>query len=241
MTHPVPLERPRLPDRPLRAGRDVMDDLVALVAERGLLPGDRLPPEVDLARMLGVGRSKLREALATWRRMGLVSRNKGAGTMLTLPVTGRTLAVPLAVTLEAESLLRTLAVRRPLEVEAVRLAARNATGEDRDRIAARMRDLMATFEAGADWRAADHAFHAAIHEATGNPLFGQLIGQLQRAFAEIYEAPFGRPQLGSGTIPLHRPLAEAVIAGDADEGAAAMAQILDETEAAARAVIEGLA
>ncbi len=36
----------------------MMDDLVALVAERGLLPGDRLPPEVELARMRGVGRSE---------------------------------------------------------------------------------------------------------------------------------------------------------------------------------------
>ncbi len=258
MNHPAPLAGPGLPRRSPQAersgagrsgagrsgarrpgaGRDVVDDLVALVAERGLTTGDRLPPEVDLARRLGVGRSKLREALTAWQRMGIVSRNKGAGTVLTLPVTGRTLALPLAVTLEAESLLRTLAVRRPLEVEAVRLAARGATEADRGRIGARMLDLLAAFEAGQDWRAADHAFHAAIHDATGNPLFGQLIGQLQRAFAEVYEAPFGMPQLGAETIPLHRPLAEAVVAGEADRGAALMTQILDETEAAARAVTE---
>jgi DNA-binding FadR family transcriptional regulator len=147
------------------------------------------------------------------------------------------LALPFAVTLEAESLLRTLAVRRPLEIEAVRLAARNATATDRDRIIARMLDLMIAFEAGEDWREADHAFHGAIHDATGNPLFGQLIRQLQRAFAEIYEVPFGMPELGSATIPLHRPLAEAVVAGDSAGASELMARILDETEAAARAVM----
>jgi GntR family transcriptional repressor for pyruvate dehydrogenase complex len=220
-----------------RSERDVMDDLVALVGQLGLKPGDRLPPEVELARTLGVGRSKLRETLTAWQRTGILSRNKGAGTVLAAPITGRTLALPFAVTLEAESLLRTLAVRRPLEIEAVRLAARNATATDRDRIIARMLDLMIAFEAGEDWREADHAFHGAIHDATGNPLFGQLIRQLQRAFAEIYEVPFGMPELGSATIPLHRPLAEAVVAGDSAGASELMARILDETEAAARAVM----
>ena len=220
----------------LRRGGDVLGALVALVGERRLGPGDRLPPEVELARTLGVGRAKLRETLVAWQRMGLVSRNKGAGTVLTAPIGPRMVALPLAVTLEAESLLQTLAVRRPLEVEAVRLAARHAGATDRERIASRLLDLMAAFEAGADWRRADHAFHGAIHEASGNPLFGQLIGQLHRAFAAVYEAPFGTPQLGSATIPLHRPLAEAVVTGDAEGGAALMARILDETEAAARAV-----
>ena len=224
-----------------RTGRDVIDDLVSLIAERGLGPGDRLPPELELARTLGVGRSKLREALAAWQRMGIVIRNKGAGTMLAAPISGRPLALPLSVSLEAESLLRTLAVRRPLEIEAVRLAADRSLPSDRDRIMARMLDLMGVHEAGEDWRAADHSFHGAIHDATANPLFGQLIGQLQRAFAEVYEAPFGMPQLGAETIPLHRPLAEAVVAGDGATAAALMARILDQTEASARAVIGDMA
>jgi GntR family transcriptional regulator, transcriptional repressor for pyruvate dehydrogenase complex len=226
-------------DRQTHVSRDVMDDLVALVVAEGLKPGDRLPPEMELARHLGVSRHKLREVLTAWTRVGIVSRNKGAGTVLAAPITGRTLHLPLAVTVEAESLLRTLAVRRPLEIEAVRLAARDAAPAARDRIAARMLDLMAVHESGADWRAADRALHVAIHDATGNPLFGQLIGQLQRAFDEVYETPFGMPHLGSDTIPLHRPLAEAVVAGRGEEAAGLMARILDDTEAAARAVLEG--
>jgi DNA-binding FadR family transcriptional regulator len=221
-----------------RPARDVVGDLVALVGERGLGPGDRLPPELELARLLGVGRSKLRETLVAWQQMGIVSRNKGAGTVLAAPIGGRTLALPLAVTIEMESLLRTLAVRRPLEIEAVRLAARGATPAARDQITARMLHLMAVFYAGEDWRRADHAFHAAIHDATGNPLFGQLIGQLQRAFLEVYEAPFGTPQLGSETIPLHRDLGEAVVGGDEEAGVALITRILDDTEAAARRVAE---
>ena len=225
-------------DTPARGGCDVLDELAALVGRRGLEPGDRLPPEVELARTLGVGRSKMREALTAWHRMGIVTRNRGAGTVLAAPVGGRILALPLAVTLEAESLLRTLAVRRPLEIEAVRVAARAATPAARDRITARMLDLMLAFEAGEDWRAPDRAFHQAVHDATGNPLFGQVIAQLQRAFDEVYRAPFGRPQLGAETIPAHRALAEAVTAGRPDRAARLMVDIMDGTEAAARAALE---
>lgn len=218
--------------------RDVLDALVGMIEARRLGVGDRLPPEMELARELGVGRSTVREALRSWQSMGIVTRNKGAGTVLAAEISGRSMQLPLSVNLEAESLLRTLAVRRPLEVEAVKLAARNATERDRHEITGRMLELMEIYESGGDWRAADGAFHAAIHAASGNPLFGQLIAQLQRAFAEVYEAPFGEPQLGHTTVPLHRPLAEAVVEGRDAVAATLMQEILDETERAAKDIMK---
>ncbi|SFG39319.1 transcriptional regulator, GntR family [Palleronia marisminoris] len=218
--------------------RDVLDALLGMIEARQLGIGDRLPPEMELARTLGVGRSTVREALRSWQDMGIVSRNKGAGTVLAAEISGRSMQLPLSVSLEAESLLRTLAVRRPLEIEAVRLAARNATERDRHAITGRMLDLMQAYDSGDDWRAADHRFHAAIHEASGNPLFGQIITQLQRAFAEVYEAPFGEPQLGHATVPRHRPLAEAVVEGRDAVAAGLMQEILEETEIAARQIMK---
>ena len=86
---------------------------------------------------------------------------------------------------------------------------------------------MAVFEAGEDWRPADHRFHNAVHDATGNPLFRQFIEQIQKAFHDIYETPFGKPHLGQDTIPLHRPLADAIIAGDEDKAAELTEMIID--------------
>jgi DNA-binding FadR family transcriptional regulator len=218
--------------------RQVMDALLDIIQAEGLGAGDRLPAEVDLARRLGLGRGTVREAFKSWEAMGIVTRNKGAGTVLATDISGREMHLPLSVTLEAESLARTLAVRRPLEIEAVRIAARAASERQRHEIRGLMLELMERYESGGDWREADHRFHAAIHDATGNPLFGQLIGQLQRAFHDIYEAPFGQPQLGHATIPQHRDLAEAVVAGKADRAATLMAVILDDVIAAAAAMTE---
>lgn len=196
------------------APRDVPRALIALIEEEGLKVGDRLPPELDLVRRLGFGRSTIRETLKTWESMGVVSRNKGAGTRLIAEISTNTLRVALTIKHEAESLLRMQQVRKPLEIEAVRIATRLATPEQRKVINARAAELMAVYEAGEDWRPADHRFHNAIHEATGNPLFRQFIEQIQKAFHDIYETPFGKAHLGQETIPLHRPLADAIIAGD---------------------------
>ncbi|POF28244.1 FadR/GntR family transcriptional regulator [Roseibium marinum] len=206
---------------------DVPRALIRLIEEEGLKVGDRLPPELDLVQRLGFGRSTIRETLKTWESMGVVSRNKGAGTRLTAEISRNTVRVALTIKHEAISLLRMLQVRRPLEIEAVRIAARLATPEQRKLINARAAELMAVFEAGEDWRPADHRFHNAIHDATGNPLFRQFVEQIQKCFHDIYDTPFGKAHLGEDTIPLHRPLADAIIAGDEEKAAGLTATIID--------------
>ena len=114
-----------------------------------------------------------------------------------------------------------------------------STEQDRKVIVARMAELIAVFEAGEDWRPADHRFHAAIHDATGNPLFGQLIWQIHHAFHDIYDTPFGKAHLGATTIPLHKPLAEAISAGDEHRAAELTGQILDIVEVEVRQEMEG--
>ncbi|MEM8951763.1 MAG: FCD domain-containing protein [Pseudomonadota bacterium] len=215
----------------------MLEALSRMVERAGLGIGDRLPPEIELAERLGIGRAKLREALIAWQNMGIVTRNKKAGTILAAEVSRKAIWIPLTLNVEAESLLRTHAVRRPLEIEAVRLAARHVSDAQGRVIIARSAELIAVYEAGEDWRAADNRLHDAIHEASGNPLFNQLIRQIQKTFNEIYDAPFGEPELGHATIPMHHGLAQAIAAGDEEAAAAVMAGIMDRLEEDVRAVV----
>ncbi len=219
--------------------RDVLEALSLMIERAGLGIGDRLPPEVEIAKKLNVGRSKVREAMIAWQNMGIVTRNKKAGTRLAAEVSSNAIHLPMTLKLEAESLLRTHAVRRPLEIESVRVAAKNMSEQQGLVILARSAELMAAYEAGEDWRAADHRFHASIHQASGNPLFEQLIRQIQGGFNAIYEAPFGQPHLGQATIPLHPDLARAVVDRDGDTAANVMETIMDMVEAEVVAIMEG--
>lgn len=218
--------------------RDVLDALSRMIEKEELKIGDRLPPEIEIARQLGIGRAKVREALTSWQNMGIVTRNKKAGTRLAAEVSSNAIHLPVTLKLEAESLLRTHAVRRPLELETTRLAARHASRQERLLIEARAAELMAVFQAGEDWRAADYQFHAAIHAACGNPLFGQFILQIQQGFHEVYEAPFGQPHLGAASIPLHAPLAVAVVAGEEAQAVRLLTEIMDMVETEIRQVME---
>ncbi|SDW79419.1 transcriptional regulator, GntR family [Ruegeria halocynthiae] len=218
--------------------RDVLDALSAMIDAEGLRVGDRLPPEVEIARQLGIGRAKVREALTSWQNMGIVVRNKKAGTRLAAEVSANAIHLPLTLKLEAESLLRTHSVRRPLEIEAARMAALNCTEAQGRLITARVAELIATHAAGEDWRQADYRFHSSLHDTCGNPLFGQLIRQIQQGFNEVYEAPFGQPHLGQATIPIHIHLAEAVVSGNADEAGRIVGEIMDMVEAEILQIME---
>ncbi|MEZ5797628.1 MAG: FCD domain-containing protein [Paracoccaceae bacterium] len=228
-----------LPDPGPRKSREVLRLLAELVEAEGLGVGDRLPPEVEMARRFGLGRSTVREALRQWETLGIIARNKGAGTRIVTEISTRSLHLPLTVQIEADSLHRMLEVRRPLEIEAVRLAARQASPAAKRLIGQRMAELLAVHAAGEDWRPADYLFHAAIHEATGNPLFAKLISQIHRGFHDIYDAPFGQPQLGHATIPMHRALAEAIIAGDEPMAVQVITRILSDVDEAATETARG--
>jgi DNA-binding FadR family transcriptional regulator len=83
------------------------------------------------------------------------------------------------------------------------------------------------------------AFHAAICHATGNPMFGQLLQQMDEALERSAESPFSVPGFGLASFPPHRDLSDAIVAGDADGAEAALRRIIDLVEDEIRAIIAG--
>lgn len=209
-----------------------------LVEASGLVVGDRLPAETSLAQDLGFGRSTIREVLRQWESLGIVTRRKSAGTTIVSEISTRTLHIPLSLQVEAGSILRMLEVRRPLELEAVRLCCGRASDDAMRRIRARGAELISVYEAGEDWRPADHRYHREIHLGAGNDLFAQMIEQIQYFYTGPADAPLGA-RLGKSTIPLHADLTEAIISRDADRAAKAMSDIMTDVEIEARELIEG--
>jgi DNA-binding FadR family transcriptional regulator len=218
-------------------GLVVLDALAAMIDRAGLKVGDKLPPEVALAQRLGVGRSTVREALKRWEGLGLIRRRRGDGTYLAARVQTSAGAVPVMVQLEGQALLRLLEVRRTLETGAVAKAAREATLAQRAAIEGLCRTLLDAVAAGRSWREADWAFHAAVHDASGNPLYGQILRRLDEMLDRSAGSPFERAAFGLGSFPFHADLAAALRAGDAPGAVVAAHAIIDSVEREVRGLI----
>ncbi len=218
-------------------GAAVLDALAGMIERAGLQIGDRLPPEVQLAEALGVGRSTMREALNRWEGLGIIRRRRGDGTYLSARVQTSAGAVPVMVQLEGAALLHLIEVRRALENEAVRKAAINATPAQRRDIGRLCDTLLGVIARGESYRDSDWAFHGAIYDATGNPMFGQILRRLDEMMERSAESPFSRPAFGLASFPTHRDLSDAIEAADSTAASAAINTILDSVEAEVRAII----
>ena len=211
-------------------GVAVLDALAEMIDRAGLGVGDRLPPEITLAARLGVGRSTIREALNRWEGLGLIKRKRGAGTFLAARVPSSKGLVPTMIRLEGEALLRLLDVRRALENAVVRKAAENATPEQREEIAQLCRKLLRVVNSGRDWHRVDAEFHGAVYDASGNPLFGQILRTLDDALKRSEESPFGRKEFGLESFPLHQILCDGIVAGDPDMAARGINLVIDSVK-----------
>ena len=217
----------------------VLDALAEMVERAGLKIGDRLPPEISLAASLGVGRSTIREALNRWEGLGIIRRRRGDGTYLAAKVQTSRGLVPTMVRLEGEALLRLLEIRRTLENDVVRKATANATPKQRQDISRLCDFLLDDVNTGRPWRKADHAFHGAIYDASGNPMYGQILTNLDHALERGDMSPFNRDAFGLGSFPMHRDLADAIVAEDQEAAVAAINRILYSVEDEVRAIIAG--
>ncbi|SFQ07610.1 transcriptional regulator, GntR family [Tranquillimonas alkanivorans] len=226
-----PLERDGFTARVLRS-------LTAFIQTADLKPGDRLPTERTLAAQLGVSRSTIREALQTWQAMGVVQIRKGSGTYLARDVRATSLHVPVTINLERQAVLDSLELRRAIETDAARLAARRGRSEDVERMRVALEEMEAAYAEHGFAIRQDRAFHEAMFTASRNPLylqiFQQVINRISDAFNESRENPFVTEPYADESQPDHRRLYEAVACRDEAGAVAAVTRIIDFVESTLR-------
>lgn len=169
-----------------RIYEQIVDQISRMVREGALVPGDRLPPERQLAEEFGVSRTAVREALSALCMAGVLEARQGEGTFVR-EVTADGLVAPMALLLAAKrdegAARELLEIRAALEAESAYLAAQRHEVEDLAAMEAAFRDMQAdphgATAADADWR-----FHYAIAAAAGNGLILQIMRTLQEVMQQ---------------------------------------------------------
>jgi len=223
---------------PIRQGR--VSDLIAqrildVIAAGSLLPGDRLPPERELASMLGASRPSLREALRSLKAEGRVDVRHGTGVFVAEPETTRTLRAALYA--EEADIEELFDMREVLELPAAAWAARNRDGQKLEAVSKAYETVTAaSLKPDVDWRrlpALDAAFHLCIVEAANNRFLARTQGVLQEILSRGMETTLRVPGRMEKSRRDHRRIFVAIMSGDPSAARrAAMAHVLGARKAA---------
>lgn len=181
---------------------------------RGSIAAGELVTERQIATRLGMSRTPVREAVRRLEGEGTLERQRD-GSLVVRPYS-------------MEDFLHALAVRRLLEGEAARLAAgkvsREVLAAARDRIARLRSEGLADAA-----RQGDRDFHAAVAEASGNPVLATAISDLRKRTAMFR---LGRlPERIDQVCDEHLTIVEALASGDGEAARTAMQSHIDNVRA----------
>ncbi|HEY3471492.1 MAG TPA: GntR family transcriptional regulator [Amycolatopsis sp.] len=207
---------PRVPTYEL-----IIDRIEEQLVSGALGPGDRLPPERELAAMLGASRQAVREALRVLQAQGVVRSQQGTGAdsgTVIVPAPAKALSRLLKLHLAAASFPVEDLTEARVMVE--RTSAAAAAGHPAD--LTRLHELLEEMEQDLDreeFNPLDTAFHLAIAESGGNRLVGELTAaireSLRGALLSGMRAEPDWPSLREQLRAEHRGIVEAIAAGDA--------------------------
>ena len=121
-----------LESRPVASSVDfVVNSIKELLLTKKVRPGDRLPAETELTRLLSVSRGSVREAMKILSALGIVEVRRGDGTYISQGG-GDVMFDPLHISLidTQPEFAEVKELRQILEKNVVRLAILNASDED---------------------------------------------------------------------------------------------------------------
>ena len=198
---------------PRRLSDEVADRVRALIDEKNLEAGMKLPAERQLAMQLGVSRNSLREALAKLVSEGVLLSRRGGGTFIRWrhdTWSEQNIVQPLKTLMadDPDYSFDILEARYAIEASTAWHAAMRATPGDKEKI---QLCFEATLSEDPDIASqADVRFHLAIAEASHNIV----LLQTMRGFFDVLQS--------SQLTEQHQAVIDAIFAGDADGARKAM-------------------
>lgn len=196
-----------------RVSQEAVEQIVNLIRNHHLDPGDRLPGERQLVESLGVSRTSVREALRSLEGMGLIEVRAGVGAFVKHPVSDLVqTSLPHPLLVNRETLNKLFQLREIIEVEAVAIAARRATDEDLNQIGRAVMQMEACY-ANQDLDGmveADIELHRAILVATGNDILVRVVDNIADLLKEMRRASLTISEGVPSTIAGHRAILAAL-------------------------------
>jgi len=191
--------------------QQVSEQIVKLITEGRLKPGDRLPSELDLIDQFDVSRPVLREALSSLETLEILSRSPRGGTYINEKVSSSPYQAMLAISIN--NIPAVIEARMMLELGLVTLAAEKITDTHLKQLKKSIENIRKNPEQ--DYGKYDKEFHRIIAYSVNNPIIEGMIESLLIAHDKTNSLiPFREPEK---TINDHQAIYEALKKRDSTE------------------------
>jgi GntR family transcriptional repressor for pyruvate dehydrogenase complex len=196
-----------------------------------LHPGDKLPAERELAEMLGVSRSSIRDAMRRLEMVGLVEPRQGAGTVVR-EISHHALVGQMtnAIAQKRQMVSELLDFRKMLEPPMAARAAKHGSAEEISRMEDILRRQDKKVRAGELAVEEDSEFHYSIATASGNSVVLKVMDVVMDLLRETRSRSLqseGRPQK---SLAGHRKILAAIKRHDGAAAETAMRQHIRDVE-----------
>jgi len=235
--------------RPVREGNafeETVERLLTVIKLGLIAPGERFPPERELAAQLGISRLTLREAIHELQQAGYVESRRGrfGGTFITYTRPAPTVGELRRLALEhGDKLTDALTFRFAVETGAAEVLAQQLADpgshpaepgapDQREVLLARLHDV--NMAGPQDYRRLDTVFHLSIAELTGSSMLAAACTDARMRLNDLLNAiPVLKLNI-THTAVQHAAIVAAILAGDPERARKAVAEHLAGTGALLR-------
>lgn len=216
-------------DRPVAGQRMsavayVLVDLRQGIQSGMIRVGERLPSETALAARYAVSRAVIREVLRSCESVGLTVTRPGKGTFVVA-------AHPAEMVFDGYSAKHLMEARPGIEVPAATLAALRRTDTQLESLQHIVEEMEREHDEEV-WTRLDSQFHLAIAEASGNPVFADVLASIAAALRNQSEMLNVQVNRRRASQIEHRSIVAAIARASALEAEDAMRFHLNEVQEA---------
>ena len=217
----------RVIDSPRRGttSEEVVSRLREMIHRGDLRPGDRLPPERDLAKLLGVSRPTLRAGIRSLSAVGVLLSRQGAGTFVVKtdgPPSLDSSPLRMMAALHGFTTAEMFEARRALEMAIAGLAAERATGDQMATMSEEIAGMFASLDEPETFLVHDMRFHQTVAAASGNRILTALMNMVATILFDVRSKTVRRATDLKESAEMHRRIYRAIRERDWESARTAM-------------------
>jgi GntR family transcriptional repressor for pyruvate dehydrogenase complex len=196
----------------------VVDHIRRLIEDGTLQPGDKIPAEREMARMLKISRASLRTGIGYLAAMGVMKVRHGVGTFVADgPPEFGTSSLSLMGALHGFQSWQMFEARIVIESQLAALAAERGTEQHHASMSEEVAEMFASLGSPLEYLIHDIRFHRVISQASGNPILAAVMETIASA---IYETRRDKVEHSTDlreSAEMHREIYRAIRARNGSE------------------------